>query len=216
LTAETAIRYQLSVERRLGDEGTVEVRVFQEQVKDPLLKAYLKHPASTGGRGGPGHYLVLNQGDLQARGVGLAVSRKFGGIVGSFGYTFGLGRALAENVGAFQVGDDEQMHDLTTSVQTRIDQTRTRVVAVYRLSTHPTLAPSLVRGSASGANSLDSRFNVQVHQVLPFVGWNSTQWELMLAVRNLFYEDFEDGTFLEEMSVIDSPARVVAGVSVHF
>ncbi len=212
LTAETAIRYQVSVERRLGSEGAVEVRVFQEQVKDPLLKAYLKHPAGTGG---PGHYLVLNQGDLQARGVGLAVSRQFGAVVGSFGYTFGLGRALAENVGAFQAGDDEQMHDLTTSVQTQIRQTRTRVLAVYRLSTHPTLAPSLVRGS-SGANALDSRFNLQVHQLLPFVGWNNTQWELMVAVRNLFYENFEDGTFLEEMSVIDSPARVLGGVTVHF
>ena len=213
LTAETAIRYQVGVERRLGSEGAVEVRVFQEQVKDPLLKAYLKHPAGTGG---PGHYLVLNQGDLQARGVGLAVSRQFGAVSGSFGYTFALGRALAENVGAFQAGDDEQMHDLTTSVQTEIRQTRTRVLAVYRLSTHPTLAPSLVRGSSGGANTLDSRFNLQVHQRLPFVGWNNTQWELMVAVRNLFYENFEDGTFLEEMSVIDSPARVLGGVTVHF
>ena len=212
LTAETAIRYQVSVERRLGSEGAVEVRVFQEQVKDPLLKAYLKHPAGTGG---PGHYLVLNQGDMQARGVGLAVSRQFGAVSGSFGYTFGLGRSLAENVGAFQAGNDEQMHDLTTSVQTQIRQTRTRVLAMYRLSTHPTLAPSLVRGSR-GANARDSRFNLQVHQLLPFVGWNNTQWELMVAVRNLFYENFEDGTFLEEMSVIDSPARVLGGVTVQF
>ena len=212
LTAETAIRYRVSVERRLGSEGAVEVRVFQEQVKDPLLKAYLKHPAGTGG---PGHYLVLNQGDMQARGVGLAISRQFGAVSGSFGYTFGLGRALAENVGAFQAGNDEQMHDLTTSVQTQIRQTRTRVLAMYRLSTHPTLAPSLVRGSR-GANAIDSRFNLQVHQLLPFVGWNNTQWELMVAVRNLFYANFEDGTFLEEMSVIDSPARVLGGVTVHF
>ncbi len=212
LTAETAIRYQVSVERRLGSEGAVEVRVFQEQIKDPLLKAYLKHPAGTGG---PGHYLVLNQGDMQARGVGLAISRQFGAVSGSFGYTFGLGRALAENVGAFQAGNDEQMHDLTTSVQTQIRQTRTRVLAMYRLSTHPTLAPSLVRGSR-GANAMDFRFNLQVHQLLPFVGWNNTQWELMVAVRNLFYANFEDGTFLEEMSVIDSPARVLGGVTVHF
>ena len=64
---------------------------------------------------------------MQARGVGLAVSRQFGAVSGSFGYTFGLGRSLAENVGAFQAGNDEQMHDLTTSVQTQIRQTRTRV-----------------------------------------------------------------------------------------
>jgi hypothetical protein len=215
LTAETAVRYQVSVERRLGTDGAVEVRVFQEQVHDPLLKAFLKKP---GTGGGPGHYLLMNQGDLQARGVGLAISRQFGGIVGSLGYTFGLGRALTEDVGAFEAGNDEGIHDLTTTVRTEIDQTRTRLLAVYRLSRHPTLAPSLVHRNTSARvpGNLDSRFNLQVHQLLPFIGWNSTQWELMVAVRNLFYENLEEGTFLEEISVIDSPARVLGGVTVHF
>ena len=220
LTAETTVRYQVSVERFMGNRSAVEFRVFQEDVSDPLLKTYLKRPV---GDRGPGHYLVMNQGDLRARGVGMAVTRDFGGVAGSVGYRFGVLRALADDVGALQRGHDQSIHDLTTSVRTEINQTRTRVLAVYRLSRHPSLASSLVAmpGAATvGANparaDLDTRFNVQVHQLLPFMGWNGTQWELVLAVRNLFYEDLEAVSLIDEISVVDSPARVMGGVKVQF
>ena len=215
LTAETTVRYQVSVERGLGGESAVEVRVFQENVRDSLLKAYLKRPGSDGA---PGHYLVMNRGDMLARGVGLTVSREFGGVVGSLGYTFGMGRALNEDVGAFEAAKDERIHDLTTTVRTEIDQTHTRVLAVYYLSKHPSLAPSVARRGTEAPQGavLDSRFNLQVHQLLPFFGWNSTEWELVLAVRNLFYEDVENGLFIDEISVVEPPARVMGGVTVHF
>jgi hypothetical protein len=58
-------------------------------------------------------------------------------------------------------------------------------------------------------SDLDARFNVQVH-------WNSTEWEFVLAVRNLFYEDWEAISLIDEMSVVDSPARVMGGVKVQF
>lgn len=219
LTAQKTIRYQVSVERFLGDHGGVEFRVFQEDVRDPLLKAYLEGP---GDEFGPGHYLVMNQGDLRARGVGVGVHREFGGVAGSVGYRFGVARALAEDVGAYRSSQNQSIHDLTTSVRTEIDPTRTRVLAVYRLSLHPSLLPTAVSaaGATTGADpgraELDARFNVQVHQLLPFIGWNSTQWELVLAVRNLFYEDLEAASLIDEMSVVDSPARVMGGVKVQF
>jgi len=233
LTAETTIRYQMSVERSLGDRGAVELRVFQEDVSDPLLKAYLKGPAGAAGNAaGPGHYLVTNQGDLRARGVGMVVTRDFGDVAGSVGYRFGVARALAEDVGAFESGHNRNIHDFTTSVRTEIEQTRTRVLAVCRLSVHPSMAPSLVglagpvgmpgapelatTGVDPDRTDLDARFNVQIHQVLPFIGWNSTEWEFVLAVRNLFYEDLEAISLIDEMSVVDSPARVMGGVKVQF
>jgi hypothetical protein len=227
LTAETTIRYEMSVERPLGDRGAVEFRVFQENVSDPLLKAYLERPTGVvGDDAGPGQYLVMNQGDLRARGVGLVVNHEFGGVSGAVGYRFGLARALAEDVGAFEVGHSRGIHDLTTSVRTEIDPTRTRVLAVCRLSVHPSLAPGLMgvpgvpdlatTGVDPARTDLDTRFNVQVHQLLPFIGWNSTEWELVLAVRNLFYEDWEAVSLIDEMSVVDSPARVMGGVKVQF
>ncbi len=59
---------------------------------------------------------------------------------------------------------------------------------------------------------MDSRFNVQIYQMLPFVGWNQTEFELMLAIRNLFYEDLDAAALLDEIAVIDSPRRLLGGV----
>jgi hypothetical protein len=227
LTAETTVRYQMSVERALGGRGAVEFRVFQEDVGDPLLKAYLEGPTGVVGDDAvPGHYLVTNEGDLRARGVGMVVNQDFGGVSGSVGYRFGMARALAEDVGAFESGHYASIHDLTTSVRTEIDPTRTRVLAVCRLSVHPSLAAGLVgvpgvpelatAAVDPNGKDVDARFNVQVHQLLPFIGWNGTEWEFVFAVRNLFYEDWEAVSLIDEMSVVDSPARVMGGVKVQF
>jgi hypothetical protein len=72
-----------------------------------------------------------------------------------------------------------------------------------------------VASTLNGGN-VDSRFSVQVFQLLPFVGWNGTQWELMVAVRNLFYDDIEKASILDELSVVDAPRRVLGGVTVRF
>ena len=101
---------------------------------------------------------------------------------------------------------------MTTVVATSIDRTRTRLQAA--VTSHPTLVPGL-EGFATGS-TVESRFNFQVYQLLPFAGWNGTQWEVMMAVRNLFYDDIEGASILDEMAVIDAPRRVLGGVSVRF
>jgi hypothetical protein len=40
-------------------------------------------------------------------------------------------------------------------------------------------------------------------------------WELLVAVRNMFYEASQAG-FLDELAVQDPPTRVVGGISVRF
>ena len=211
LRAERTIRSQVSVAQDLGEVGVVELLVFQETAANQIVKAYLE--PLPGARVGPGHYLVSNLGDFRSRGVGLAVSKRFGSVASSVGYRFGLARALSSvTPGSFELGRDEEIHDLTTSVETQIDRTRTRLLAVYRLIRQPSFFPE---GAKFGA-SLNSRFNVQLYQMLPFEGWNSAEFELMLAVRNLFYEDLENASFLDELAVINSPRRVLGGVSVRF
>jgi len=37
-----------------------------------------------------------------------------------------------------------------------------------------------------------------------------------VAVRNLFYENFESVSFLDEMAVIHAPRRILGGVTVRF
>jgi hypothetical protein len=57
---------------------------------------------------------------------------------------------------------------------------------------------------------------VQVNQALPFMNFGSAQWELLVAVRNMFRDDFRDGSVYDELLVIRPPKRVVGGLTVRF
>ena len=210
LKGQRTARVQLGLERQLSERTRVAVRMFQESAVDQLAKVYSKDHANMEGAG---HFTVRNYGDFRTRGVGLSVSQRFGATEGSVAYTFGMGRAIS-SLHFAAASHDEEIHDLTTQVATFIDRTRTRVQAAYRFINHPVFAPD-GQGFAAGSK-LDSRFNIQVYQLLPFVGWDGTSWEVMVAVRNLFYGDFESASFLDEMSVIHAPRRVLGGVTVRF
>lgn len=210
LHAERTARFQLGLERQLTNRTRVGVRMFQEKAQDQLVKLFKESPDGAGG----GHFNVGNKGDFRTRGVGLSVSQSFGAMEGSVGYTFGMGRALSHQLEGVASSTDEEIHDVTTAVATSIDRTRTRLSAAYRFVSHPTFATT-GDGFTAGTTQ-DSRFNIQVFQVLPFVGWNGTSWELMVAVRNLFYEDMENTSVLDEIAVIEAPRRVLGGVTVRF
>ena len=62
----------------------------------------------------------------------------------------------------------------------------------------------------------NARFDVQLSQGLPFLGSiTRADWDLLVAVRNLFYEASEGGS-LDEMTVAHPPKRVLGGISVRF
>jgi hypothetical protein len=219
LRAESTTKLGLALEHRLSSRTRLAVRLFQENATDQLVRAFL----DDGIRGGAGHFVVGNQGNFRTRGVGFALAQTLGPMEGSVGYTFGkvLGPAVpAPILAAPPVASDQalasepEVHDVTTTLGTSIDSTQTRLQAAYRVIYHPGLAPGV--SSSLNRNNVDSRFSVQVFQLLPFVGWNGTQWELMVAVRNLFYDDIEKASILDELSVIDAPRRVLGGVTVRF
>lgn len=211
LRAETTARFQLGLERQITNRTRIAVRMFQENAHDQLVKVYKKETLAGAGAG---HFTVGNKGDFRTRGVGLKVTQSFGAMEGAVGYTFGKGSATAHRMLGAPALTDEEIHDVTTMVATSIDRTRTRLTAAYRFVSHPTFAAS--RDGFAPGTTQDSRFNVQVFQVLPFVGWNGTSWELMVAVRNLFYGDIENASVLDEIAVIDAPRRVLGGVTVRF
>ena len=83
------------------------------------------------------------------------------------------------------------------------------VNALVTKTNTPTLTGA--RGSATS-----TRFDVQLTQGLPFLApLTRADWELLLAVRNMFYEASQAG-FLDELAVQDPPTRVVGGISVKF
>ena len=99
-------------------------------------------------------------------------------------------------------------HDVVARLETVIDDTDTRVIALYRLN-QPEAA---TRGSLRSR----ARFDVQLTQGLPFLGaLTRADWDVLVAVRNLFYEAGE-GAMLDEQAVSNPPKRVLGGIAVRF
>ncbi|HEX9188340.1 MAG TPA: TonB-dependent receptor, partial [Vicinamibacteria bacterium] len=202
-----SMAYELGIDRSLGD-ATLGARLFDEAATDVLLTTF---EGTTP--------VIRNAGRAGARGFGVSLGRRFGNVVnGSVTYTFGRGRrsgtaplAVGVPVLAF---DEAEFHDLVARLETVIDWSDTRVAAFYRLNSLSDDAPPASRPAAASTTS--SRFDVQLTQGLPFLQpLTRADWEVLVAVRNMFYEASQAG-FLDELAVQDPPTRVVGGISVRF
>jgi hypothetical protein len=60
------------------------------------------------------------------------------------------------------------------------------------------------------------RFNVQVNQGLPFLQVMNANWEMVVAVTNLFRDDIGDSSVYDQLFVVDPPKRVLGGVTMRF
>ena len=105
---------------------------------------------------------------------------------------------------------EEDVHDLTTSVDTDIPQTATRVFVLYKIN------DSFALGGEPAHSTTDARFDVQVNQALPFVPLHSMRWEVLVAVRNLFRDQTDVASVYDELLVVRPPKRVIGGVLVKF
>ena len=105
----------------------------------------------------------------------------------------------------------ERIHDLTTSVESVVPATATRVFVVYKINSRLRRRRRRGRDAAPGA-----RFDVQVNQALPFLNFTSAQWEMLVAVRNLFRDELLDASVYDELLVVRPPKRVLGGVTVRF
>ncbi len=202
-----SLRYEVGVDRTLGP-ARVGAYVFDETTRDVLLTTF---DGTTP--------VIRNAGDARARGFGLTLGRRFGGVAdGSVTYTFGRGRRSASMPFLADVPvapfDEAEFHDLVARLETVIDRSDTRVAALCRLSAlsddHGGASPGWVRTTNA------ARFDVQLTQGLPFLQpLTRADWEILVAVRNMFYEASQGG-FLDELAVQDPPTRVVGGISVRF
>jgi hypothetical protein len=201
LKPSRTVRAEMGVDRRFAG-GHVGAQVFDEATRDTLLTLF---DGATP--------VVHNAGSGEARGFGLTIGRRFGhGLDGSLTYTYGRAlRRTAFTAPAALVGQAD-FHDLVARLETVIDWSDTRVAAFCRFNS---LAEQ--RPGASGQprlNGTTTRFDVQVTQGLPFLApLTRADWEVLVAVRNMFYEASEGG-FLDELAVQDP--RVVGGISVRF
>jgi hypothetical protein len=208
LRAERAQHLEVSMEEKLGGT-TLRAHTFFEDVRD--------HLGNTFQRGGSESTLrIFNAGRVTARGLGLTLERRFGGAVnGSLTYTYGHGarpqetlETLPRSYGALAF-EEADFHDVVARLETIVAGSDTRLIAFYRVNT-------LVPHGGDERALTNTRFDLQLSQGLPFLGTlTHADWDLLLAVRNLYYEA-DEGAMLDEVAVVNPPTRVLGGIAVRF
>jgi hypothetical protein len=217
LRVERTRSVDVLVEHEFDDTYVVGVRRFYQSIDDQLVALFgLRLP---GGPASVGHYYLASAGAVDADGWAVRVSsapdkRVRGTIDYSVTRAHWLSRGDTTAVGAYVPAavrpDLEDLHDVTTSLETNIPETSTRVFVVYKVNTGYTRsATDLVRPG------FDGRFDVQVNQALP-IGVGGTKWEVLLGLRNLFRDPLENGSVYDELLVVRPPKRVVGGFLVRF
>jgi hypothetical protein len=211
--SEQVTHVEVGVEREMAGAVLVGVRAFRQQVSNQIVTLFgLDGP---GDRPAVGHYYVGTAGDVDARGVGVRVSRALAvGLTGTVDYTvtdavWAAGAAPAMALAMGRPGD-ERIHDLTTSVEGEVPVTATRVFFVYTVNTG--LA---TLDTETGART-GRRFDLRVNQGLPFLDFTSAQWEMLVAVRNLFHDAGTQASVLDEVFVVSPPKQIVGGLTVRF
>jgi hypothetical protein len=213
---ERARSFDVGIEREFEGSYIFGVRRFYQSVDDQLLTLFgLEVPQ---GPRSVGHYYVASAGAVDADGWAVRVSTLATGRVrGSVEYSrttahwrsSGDTDAIAAWVPTTVRKPTDELHDVTTAIETDIPETSTRVFLVCKVNTGYT------RGFDALGPGLDGRFDVQVNQSLP-VSIAGTKWELLVGLRNLFRDPGEAGSVYDELLVVRPPTRVVGGVLVKF
>ena len=217
LQAEQTDHAEVELERDLRGSTTVSVRAFRQHVANQFVTMF-----GLDMRGAPashlGHYFIDNAGDVDASGIGAGVRAAIANRVhGAVEYTMMRARWTTgdDALYAYLVAPSsvrlgpERVQDLSTSIETEVPETSTRVVVLYRVS-------NAFASPAGDRPALDARFDVQVHQSLPFMDFSAARWEMLVAVRNFFHDGASDQSVYDELLVVRPPKRIVGGLTLKF
>ncbi|HTM25869.1 MAG TPA: TonB-dependent receptor [Vicinamibacterales bacterium] len=218
LRVERARFLDVGIDREFSGTYVLGVRRIEQRVSDQL--ATLFDVPVEGGPRSPGHYFVASSGGVEADGWAVRLSsastqRIRGSIDYSVMHTEWVSRGDMAAIAIWEPAAirprNEDIHDLTTSLETEVPQTATRVFVLYKVNT------AFTRGNDPTRPSLDYRFDVQVNQALPFMPFSrAARWEVLVGLRNLFRDPNESGSIYDELLVIRPPKRVIGGVLVRF
>jgi hypothetical protein len=209
---------EIAVERTWPGSILIGVRAFRQRVEDQVVTLFGVAVADV--PPGVGHYQVGSAGDFDATGWGVSVSRVVGEHVrAAVDYThantewhgWSGDRDVLSARAPSVLRRDDRVHDVTATVESIVTPTATRLFVLYKLNAAFDAARAL--GAVTAAKT---RFDVQVNQSLPFLNFNNARWEMLVAVSNLFKEDWADTTVYDELFVVRPPKRVLGGVTVRF
>lgn len=214
LRVERARGLDVLLEHDVAANYAIGVRRFFQGVDNQLMTVFgLQMPSRPRS---VGHYYVANAGAVDAQGWGVRLrtltSKRLSGSI-DYSLTHGQWKSRGDLAGWVAMAgrsDVSAVHDITTSIQTDIPETATRVFVLYKVNT----AYSRANADLSDTG-FDRRFDVQVNQALPF-GVGGTKWEVLVGVRNLFRDPNDPASVYDELLVVQPPKRVVGGFLVRF
>jgi hypothetical protein len=218
--AEDMRHYEVALERVL-DGATLGVRAFHQTIDDQLITIFGLRTADVLSAD-LGHYAVGTGGDVDVRGLGVTLTHAFvGNVRGSFDYSMADAAwanhrsadrmRLARSMPSALRHEAERIHDFTTSVETEFPISATRLFVLYKMNS------AYIRADGSETRpGLDGRWDVQVRQALPFMKFTTADWEMVMAVRNLFREAVAESSVYDELLVARPPKRLVGGITVKF
>ena len=209
--------YEVGVERVMNG-AALAVRVFDQRINDQTVTVFGLRRETVSSLG---HYYVGAAGHAAVRGVGVTFTHALASNVrGSVDYSFASADWTAVSAPAeyavlsrwvpSAVRSKDRIHDVTTSLETEIPYSATRVVVLYKLN-----------DAFAAAESVDppgfgARFDIKVTQALPFMNFRTSQWEMLVGVRNLFHESLANASVYDELLVVRPPKRLVGGLTVKF
>lgn len=211
--------HEVGVER-VFNGATLGVRAFEQRINDQTVTVFgLRHDQSPDAS--LGHYYVGAAGNANVRGFGVTLTHAlFENFRGSIDYSLAnatwqspptpVEYAVLTRWMPSAVRSDERIQDVTTSLQTEIPTTATRVVVLYKLNT------AFASGARTEGPGFDARFDLQVNQALPFMNFRASQWEMLVGVRNLFHESLANASVYDELLVVRPPKRVIGGLTIRF
>ena len=209
---------EMAVDRTWRGGILIGVRAFRQRVEDQVVTLFGVAVADV--PAGVGHYQVGSAGDFDALGWGISVSRVVGNHVrAAVDYTqastewrgWSGDRDVLSARAPSVLRRDDRVHDMTATVESVVTPTATRLFVLYKLNA--AFDDAATFGAVTGPNA---RFDVQVNQSLPFLNFSNAQWEMLVAVSNLFKEDWAETTVYDELFVVRPPKRVLGGVTVRF
>ncbi len=215
---ERARFFDVGIEHEFAGAYVLGMRRFQQRVDNQMVTLF--GLPDSGGPASPGRYAVATAGALDAEGWAVRVnSTPTQRVRGSIDYSVARAHwvsrgdmaAIAYWAPAAIRPRVEDIHDLTTSIETDLPHTATRVFVLYKINN------AFARGTDPSQSALDYRFDIQVNQALPFMPFSrAARWEVLVGVRNLFRETTDAGSLYDELLVVRPPKRVVGGVLIRF
>jgi hypothetical protein len=223
LEAERTLHANIGFERNFHG-STLGLRAFHQLVSDQLMTLFgAEMPDQPSAK--IGHYFVGSAGDAKATGGAASFGTSLAGRVhGSVEYSLANARLRPDAdlrhvvlmASSAVRPRAERIHDVAATIEASVPETATHVLVLYRVGNafaHGSETPS---GGTATRRALDSRFDVQVRQSLPFMAFGTARWEMLLAVRNFFHESSPEQSIYDELLVVRPPKRIVGGITMLF